>query len=290
MIAATVLMAGLLGAVLLDPGADEAGGPTARRTAQVPEVTRTPLLAPDPAQAAVPTAAGLRTALKRALANPLIARVGLSVVDVQTGEPLLELEGDRPVVPASTVKLLTAMAALTVLPSDQRFATRVVAGAGNDVVLVGGGDPTLRGPKSKGTGAGLADLAAQVKQQLKQRGRPVGRVLVDDTLFTGPRTGPGWKPGYVTAGDVSPVSALELVDTESLDPALEAGRELAALVGAKSAVRGTAAARRHRAGQRQLGCAPGPGGADADSQRQRPGGGTRPACGHRRRPARDVRR
>lgn len=236
-IAATVLLAGALGAVLLDPGADGTPDRSGARPAEVPEVTRTPLLPADSDQAATPSDRGLRRALQRALANPLLVRVGLSVVDVQTGQPLIELQGGRPVVPASTVKLLTAMAALTVLPSDQQFVTRVVAGTGADVVLVGGGDPTLRGPKSKGGGARLAELAAQ----LKQRGGPVGRVVVDDSLFTGPRLGPGWKAGYVSAGDVSPVSALELADTESLDPAMDAGRELAAMIGATSVVRGTAA-------------------------------------------------
>ncbi|MCU1601565.1 MAG: D-alanyl-D-alanine carboxypeptidase, partial [Frankiales bacterium] len=210
MIAAAVLMAGVLGAVLLDAGAVQTGAVPASRTSPVPEVSRTPLLPADSGQAPLPTTSGLRAVLQTALANPLISRLGLSIVDVQSGQPLLELGGGRPVVPASTAKLITAVAALTVLGPDQRFTTRVVAGTGTDVILVGGGDPTLRGPKSKGSGARLADLAAQ----LTRRGKPIGRVLVDDSLFAGARTGPGWKPGYVTAGDVSPVSSLELVDTE----------------------------------------------------------------------------
>jgi D-alanyl-D-alanine carboxypeptidase/D-alanyl-D-alanine-endopeptidase (penicillin-binding protein 4) len=235
-IAAAVLVSGGW-AVLVREG-KRADHPVARATTPpaVPEVTRTPLLGPAPTGAAVPTAAGVRAALSRALANPLLARVAVSVVDVETGTPVLEVAGDRAVVPASTTKLVTAMAALAVLPSDQRLTTRVVAGAGDDVVLVGAGDPTLRGPKSTGAGPRLVDLATQ----LKRLHRPFGRVLVDDSLFTGPRTGPGWKAGYVTDGDVVPVSALELSDSESTDPALESGRQLAAMIGATGTARGTA--------------------------------------------------
>ncbi len=64
------------------------------------------------------------------------------------------------------------------------------------------------------------------------------RVLVDDTAWPGPRLGPGWKPTYVTAGDVAPVTPL-MVDggrvrpgrsPRSADPALAAGQALARLL------------------------------------------------------------
>jgi D-alanyl-D-alanine carboxypeptidase/D-alanyl-D-alanine-endopeptidase (penicillin-binding protein 4) len=39
----------------------------------------------------------------------------------------------------------------------------------------------------------------------------------DDTLFSGPRTAPGWKPGYVPEGSVAPVTAL-MIDEGRQDP------------------------------------------------------------------------
>ena len=74
-------------------------------------------------------------------------------------------------------------------------------------------------------------------------------MLVDDTLYAGPRLGPGWKPAYVTTGNVAPVSALEVDEgrlakkgARSPDPALTAGRQLAALLHVKAPVARTKAA------------------------------------------------
>ncbi len=52
--------------------------------------------------------------------------------------------GARRVTPASTLKMLTATAALEALGPDHRFTTRVVATPSSPrIVLVGGGDPLL---------------------------------------------------------------------------------------------------------------------------------------------------
>ncbi|MCW2543751.1 MAG: D-alanyl-D-alaninecarboxypeptidase/D-alanyl-D-alanine-endopeptidase [Frankiales bacterium] len=228
MLATTVLAAGVLGAVLLKDRAGDRTTTPPPAASPSPDPVRTPLLAPAAAGGSALLGARVAAALRAALAHPALkSGVALSVVDVETGRPVLEQRASRAVVPASTAKVLTALAALTVLPPDRQLTTKVVAGSGTDVVLVGGGDPTLRGPRTPGSGPRLQELADQVKQS----GHPVGRVVVDDTLFTGPRLGPGWKGGYVTGGDVSPVSALELSDSKSTDPALEAGRVLAKLLG-----------------------------------------------------------
>lgn len=234
--------------VLRHPGS--AVRPGAAAPAPAPDPSRTPLLVAPGATAVAPTPAGLQRALEATLQDPALGRrVVLSVIDAVTGAPLLERSATEGVVPASTVKIATAVAALGALPADRRFTTRVVAGAdAGDVVLVGGGDPLLVGahplPGRFPRSARLADLAAQL------RGGGVRRVLVDDSLFVGPRTGPGWSPTYVTGGDVTPVSALE-VDGGRLvgglhagrtdDPALQAGRQLAALLGLRTQVARTVA-------------------------------------------------
>ena len=239
--------------------------PTSRATTPSPPALR-PVLAPLSRTAPVPTAAGLRRALGTVLRDPALgAQLAVSVVDAASGAPLLESRAATGVVPASTAKIITALTALTVLPHDRRLTTRVLAGpAPGDVVLVGAGDPTLAGAYASGgypKVARLVDLATAVR---RARGAAaVTRVLVDDTLFTGPRLGPGWKPTYVTGGDVAPVSALEVDGGRAsrgdhvprvVDPALDAGRQFARLLGGRATVERGRAAR----GAVQLGAVAGP--------------------------------
>lgn len=88
-----------------------------------------------------------------------------AVADARTGA---KLEGENAKIgtpPASVAKAITALYALSVLGATHRFTTRVVATGGvsggvvqGDLVLVGGGDPTL-------DTNGLASLAAALKAQ-----------------------------------------------------------------------------------------------------------------------------
>ena len=182
-----------------------------------------------------------------ALADPVLAgALAVPVVDAETGEPLHERAADVPLLPASTAKIATAAAALTALPSDLRLTTRVVAGAApGEVVLVGGGDPTLASPQAEvgyPQPARLADLAAQTRKALS--GAALTRVVVDLSLYGGERLGPGWKPTYVTEGAVAPVVPL-MVDggrvrpdrlARVAEPGLAAGAAFAALVQPGTAV------------------------------------------------------
>lgn len=244
-----LVVVGAGGAFLVLRGDGAAVAPVTAVSSPTPDPVRTPLLAPAAADAPVPSANGLRRALSLALRDRgLGTRLALSVRDAASGRELLDLGGAIAVTPASTAKIVTALAALAVLPPEARLTTRVLQGGPGDVVIVGAGDPLLAG---QWTTAGfpqrarLADLAAQLA------GVAVRRVVVDDRLFPGPRLGPGWKPGYVTEGDVAPVSALEADGgrtsrspsaPRAQDPALETGRQLAALLHVRTVVRGVAPA------------------------------------------------
>jgi D-alanyl-D-alanine carboxypeptidase/D-alanyl-D-alanine-endopeptidase (penicillin-binding protein 4) len=146
---------------------------------------------------------------------PAGEQVGGLVVDAATGTTLWSRRSRAAVAPASTLKLLTAAAALHALGPSYRFttATRLI---GNTLYLVGGGDPTLAEstsphdvPAAYPPPATLRDLAQQTAKTMQPPAQTF-RLRVDDSLWSGPALAKGWSPGYVTEGDVTRPSALEL--------------------------------------------------------------------------------
>ncbi len=205
------------------------------------------MLAALSSDAPAPDADALAAALRPVLDAPALGGgVAAEVVDVASGEVLLDDDADRPVTPASTAKLLTAVAALTELDPDDTLATTVVTGAAPDeVVLVGGGDPTLSttAPSLTYPGAAtVADLAAQVQAALPP-GTAVARVVVDNSLFEGPLTAEGWGPEDAPSGYASPVTATAVdgarvtpgENQRSGSPGTDAGRALAEALGVPGA-------------------------------------------------------
>ena len=156
------------------------------------------VLAPAAAAGSLPTASGLRSALAGPLsAAALGPQVAAMVADPATGRVLLSQDGTRLLTPASTTKLVTSVAALAVLGANATFTTRVVHGATpGQIVLVGGGDPTLAVNQFPAQDypqpATLASLAAQTAGALKAQGRTTVSVGYDTSLYTGPGMAPGW--------------------------------------------------------------------------------------------------
>jgi len=168
-----------------------------------------------PAQAAVglPTAAGLSAMLGAALPSADTGPgVGIEVADAQTGRVLYRDNASALATPASTTKLMTAVATLAVLGPDARFTTAVRQQQGT-IVLVGGGDPTLAVNQYPSSAypqpATLAALAASAARALRAQGRDSVRLGYDASLYRGPELAPGWTDGDVTTGNVTPIVALE---------------------------------------------------------------------------------
>src|SRR5262249_5914074 len=168
--------------------------------------------APDTRRAAGPTAAQVRRALGNAVHDPHLA--DLSVVVAPLGGPFdappLLQDGHGQGMPASTLKLLTAAAALEALGPDHTFATRVVGG--RNLTLVGGGDPFLAG-KQPATGparhdASLQTLAQLTAKALHRTGIKRVSLAYDTSLFTGPRVDPAWPKSYIPDDVVTPITAL----------------------------------------------------------------------------------
>lgn len=233
---------------VLAPRGGNGAPDAAAAPARLPEVAAAaPVLAGLSAQAPAPDAAVLADELAPLLADPALgAGVEARIVDVASGEVLLDRNAQAPSTPASTAKLLTAAAALTTLDPGATFETTVVAGsAPGEVVLVGGGDPTLSRtvPSLSYPGAPtVADLAAQVRGALPP-GTAVDRVVVDNSLFDGPLTAAGWGPGDAPSTYAAPVTATAVDGARmssgdvqrSGSPGTDAGTALAVALGAPEA-------------------------------------------------------
>lgn len=191
--------------------------------------------------APVPTDAGLADALAPLLADPALGPLRTaSVVDVAAGRRLFGEKPDQAATPASTVKLATAVAALTRLGADHRIDTGVVLAGPARIVLVGGGDPTLTARASApGPGdrpASLRDLAAATARALKQRKLTTVALGYDTSAYAGPVEHP-----IGPNENIAPVTALmtdegRLDDSDhgtaprATDPAGDAARAFAGLL------------------------------------------------------------
>lgn len=90
-----------------------------------------------------------------------------------TGEVLVSLNPDRPLVPASIVKIPLAQVALTMLGEDFRFETRFYRNDSGDLLVRGLGDPFL-----------VSEEIARIADTLAQRGlQQIRRLVMDDSAF-----------------------------------------------------------------------------------------------------------
>ncbi|WP_238490768.1 D-alanyl-D-alanine carboxypeptidase/D-alanyl-D-alanine endopeptidase [Actinoplanes flavus] len=227
-------------------GAEPATAPTT--AAPTPEPTPTPVLLAADVDGSAPDPAAVKAALDPLVDAPALgSTVHVQVVDAATGTLLYERNADKMTTPASTTKVLTAATVLAARGPAHRLETRVVAGSRpGEVVIIGGGDPTLaveEDDKDLFPGAArLDDLAAQVKKALG--GTKPTRVTVDTSLFTGPETAPGWgsgdiadgqvariQPLMVNAGRIEPVHNEYGGDPRHSDPALATGKLFAKMIG-----------------------------------------------------------
>jgi serine-type D-Ala-D-Ala carboxypeptidase/endopeptidase (penicillin-binding protein 4) len=123
-----------------------------------------------------PLGARLEALVAEAKVSPQIA---LSVVDVQSGRSVVEINAQTPLNPASNLKLVTAAAALLALGPDFRMQTGLYGHVRQErtegLCLKGQADPTL-------TRASFAELS----QRLRERGvREVDQLTVDGSYLDG---------------------------------------------------------------------------------------------------------
>ncbi|WP_205325796.1 D-alanyl-D-alanine carboxypeptidase/D-alanyl-D-alanine-endopeptidase [Glycomyces sp. YM15] len=217
-----------------------------------PPAEPAPVLAGSDADAPLPDLASVLPGL---LADPrLNGSLSASFADALTGEVLFEQEDTTPLAPASSMKVVTAVAAFQHLGAEYRIPTTVVEGPTDDsVVLVGGGDPTLT-VDGEGyytpyaAGASLTELAGLV---LEARGGTAPTTLyLDTSVFTDSVNAPGVGMAELddSTGPMAPImldggrtNTTEKYAPHHTDPAMVAAQEFADLLGATTVEAGTAA-------------------------------------------------
>ena len=153
---------------------------------------------------------------------------GAVVVDLQTGKVLLDIHGDETLIPASNAKVFSLAAAIDVLGPGFEFRT-VVATRGDDLIVVGDGDPSLADPEGAGKPSDpVAALFDGWAARLREKGLEVlaGDLVIDESIFEPARDHPQWPSEDIGRAYAAPPGALNLYENTvlfTIQPAAKAG-------------------------------------------------------------------
>ncbi|MDQ0715206.1 D-alanyl-D-alanine carboxypeptidase/D-alanyl-D-alanine-endopeptidase (penicillin-binding protein 4) [Streptomyces luteogriseus] len=185
-----------------------------------------------------PDGKALAGALDPLLKDPALgSRPAASVIDMTTGRRLYGSGTGTGLTPASTTKVATAVAALSAMGTDHRLTTRAALEPDTkEVVLVGGGDPTLTAREKAQGSASLRTLAAGTAAALADRGVREVTLSYDTTLYAGDEMHPIGVDGNLAR--VTPLMADEGRTNDSTsgpvervpDPAADAARRFGDLL------------------------------------------------------------
>lgn len=156
----------------------------------------------------------VRTRLRALLAPlPAATRVGLLVVDAETGETWFTQQPDLPLKPASVMKLFVTAAAIEHLGADFRFQTNVYA-RDSELWIIGGGDPALGDERiAERNGQPRTELYDAVARALLARGlRSIDKIVLDDSVFDRNWRHDDWPDSEATAWYQAPVGGLNFND------------------------------------------------------------------------------
>ena len=135
-----------------------------------------------------------------------VARTGILVASVETGDVLYARDADALLNPASNVKLVTSAAALARLGPEYRFSTEFLLaeapakGVVKTLYVRGRGDPTM-----------VTERLWAIAGELQRLGlRRIGELVLDDTYFDAERFGPGYDREDTDRAYSAPSGALSL--------------------------------------------------------------------------------
>jgi len=139
------------------------------------------------------------------------SKIGYVVVDVQTGEELAAYNHDQLYIPASNQKLLTSIAALSVLGPEFLFETNIMYDMKDNIVVIrGSGDPAFGDPKLlQEMGISVEEFTSTLAQSMLDAGVTAGaEVVIDDRIFDREFVHPTWPKGQLNRWYCAEVAGL----------------------------------------------------------------------------------
>ena len=114
-------------------------------------------------------------------------------VDARSGKVIYQLNPNKPMIPASNMKLITSSAVLHYLGKAYSFETKIGL-LGNDLVIVGGGDPLLGDLKNDSRPCQAANaLMDKIVEILQKAGvSSIENIIMDTSFFDDNRVHPSW--------------------------------------------------------------------------------------------------
>ena len=159
----------------------------------------------------------------KAMSQKTLGKFHAYVINVDTGEVLVDVLGKELTPSASVIKTLTAVAALQKLPPEYRAVTQVLATPSepSTLVLKGGGDFTLSrlGPGESSVYSKpprIRNLANEALEKIPVDA-PITKIILDDSFFSGEAWNPDWPAKYRTLGYVSNITAIQ-ADGDRVQP------------------------------------------------------------------------
>jgi len=127
------------------------------------------------------------------------ASVAMHIIDLKSGDELYNLNANKVLVPASTMKLITSASAFELLGADYRFKTQITyrgkihknSDLDGDLILIGGADPALGSEYFQDY---YLDFLKNWAKKIKALGieKITGNLILDGSVFDSERVPDTW--------------------------------------------------------------------------------------------------
>jgi len=154
--------------------------------------------------------------------------MGVRVLDLPGGQVVYSLNAHRVFTPASNMKLVITAAAVDLLGMDFTYRT-VLARRGDDLLIVGAGDPATGDPQiARQRNEPVTGIFHRWADALRAGGitEVRGQLLFDDSIFDATWVNPSWNPEELDSWFAAPVGGLNFNDNcidLTVQPAAKSG-------------------------------------------------------------------